>query len=441
MVLDQVSGGSRANDGALCALHGVWREFPMPDGRPRTVLEDISLTIRPNEVVALLGPSGSGKSTILRIMAGLIEPTRGDVVYHDRQLRGLNPGVAMVFQSFALYPWMTVTQNIEIILEAYGLSTSDVRDRTARAIETVGLAGFEDAYPRELSGGMKQRVGIARAFSTSPEMLFMDEPFSQVDALTAESLRAEVLDLWANKETNPSAIVLVSHDIGEVAYMADRIVVLGTNPGRVRTIVDNPLPRPRTYRSPELQRVIDHLHDIITGHELPDAPEPAVEPARPDFEPLPPVPAGEIEGLLEFLDTRNGREDLFRIAADTNRDFGQMIAVAKAAELLDLVETPKRMVVSTELGTRFELAGPQERKEIWRAQIMSLRLFQEVSDLIVRLGEVDETLVKEMMAVQLPQQDYEQMFRTLVGWGRYGEIFAYDEERGSLSAPEEDATA
>jgi NitT/TauT family transport system ATP-binding protein len=179
------------------------------------------------------------------------------------------------------------------------------------------------------------------------------------------------------------------------------------------------------------------LHDIITGHEMPDTPEPAVEPARPDFEPLPPVPAGEIEGLLEFLNTRGGREDLFRIAADTNREFGEMIAIAKAAELLDLVETPKRMVVSTELGTAFEQAGPPERKAIWRAQLMSLRIFQEVSDLISRLGEVEETLVKEMMAVQLPQQDYEQMFRTMVGWGRYGELFAYDEERGLLSAPEE----
>jgi len=421
-------------DDCLCAVKGVSRDFPLPNGTPRSVIEDINLAIRPNEVVALLGPSGCGKSTILRIMAGLIEPTRGEVTYHGQTLHGLNPGVAMVFQSFALFPWMTVTGNIEIVLHAAKFSPEEVQSRAHKAIHMVGLAGFEEAYPRELSGGMKQRVGMARAFSMNPEMLFMDEPFSQVDALTAESLRAEVLDLWAVKETNPSSILLVSHDIKEVAYMADRIVVLGANPGRVRTIVESRLPRPRDYRSPELQKLVDRLHDIITGSELPDIPRSIPPPALPEFEPIPAVTSTEIIGLLEFLDARGKREDLFRIASSTNHEFGQMIAVAKAAELLDLVDTPKRMVVLTDIGARYVAAGPDERKSIWRKQLLTLRLFQEACDLVKRLGEVEQDLIMEIIAMRMPYENYERVFDTFVGWARFGDLFAYDDQLGILSA-------
>ena len=235
----------------LCETRNVSHDFVMPNGAKLRVLEDISVVIKPSEVVALLGPSGCGKSTILRIMAGLIQPTQGDVIYRGEKVRGLTPGVAIVFQSFALYPWMTVTENIEVVLRAAGLPSEEIRERAERAIRTVGLTGFEEAYPRELSGGMKQRLGIARALSVNPEILFMDEPFSHVDALTAESLRAEVLDLWAPQGSNPSSILMVSHDINEVVYMADRIIVLSSHPGRVRTIVQNPLPRPRDQRSPQ----------------------------------------------------------------------------------------------------------------------------------------------------------------------------------------------
>jgi NitT/TauT family transport system ATP-binding protein len=422
------------NDDFLCAVRGVWQEFPLPNGKPRAVLENIDLAIRPNEVVALLGPSGCGKSTILRILAGLIRPTRGEVIYHGAPLVGLNPGVAMVFQSFALFPWMTVTANVRIVLEAAGIASDEVSERAMSAIKLVGLSGFEEAYPRELSGGMKQRVGMARAFSMNPEMLFMDEPFSQVDALTAEGLRSEVLELWAEKEKNPSSILLVSHDIKEVAYMADRIVVLGANPGAVRTIVDNRLPRPRDYRSAGVARLVDQLHDIITGHELPDVPEPLPERAALQFEPIPPVPASEIVGLLDFLDARGGTEDLFRIAADTNREFGRMISVTKAAEMLDLVDTPKRLVVLTDVGTRFVGAGPDERHVIWRTQLLGLRLFQEVQALVQRLGEVDQTLVMEMMVMRIPNENYELMFETLVGWARFGDLFTYDERTGIISS-------
>src|SRR5579871_1411637 len=313
----------------LCEVRNVWHDFTLPTGKILRVLEDINLAVKGHEVVALLGPSGCGKSTILRILAGLIQPTRGEVLYHGEPLHGLNPGVAIVFQSFALYPWMTVTENVQTVLKAAGLSREEVVQRAERTIRLVGLSGFEEAYPRELSGGMKQRIGMARALSVEPEILLMDEPFSQVDALTAESLRAEVLDIWSAKERHLSSILMVSHDIKEVVYMADRIVILGANPGKVRTVVENKLPRPRDYRSQAVLALVDQLHEIITRTEMPDVPAPAAQRALAMIEPLPEATSSEIVGLLEYLDAREGKEDVFRIASDTNREFGRLITVVK----------------------------------------------------------------------------------------------------------------
>jgi NitT/TauT family transport system ATP-binding protein len=417
---------------ALCELRHVDKEFPQGGGAPLRVLQDVSLAVRPNEVVALLGPSGCGKSTILRILAGLATPTRGEATYHGAPLTGLNPGVGFVFQSFALFPWMTVTENVEAVLETKGLSREEIAERAARAIKTVGLAGFEEAYPRELSGGMKQRVGMARAFSIDPELLFMDEPFSQVDALTAESLRAEVIDIWAAKDKNPSSIVMVSHDIKEVAYMADRIVVLDANPGRVRTVVENALPRPRDYRSSGLLQLVDRLHDIITGMELPDV---AAPPAPAAFEPIPHVGPGQTIGLLEYLDARGGQDDVFRIASDTDQEFGKLFAVVNAAELLDLVDTPKRQVILSHEGAQLVKASPEGRKALWREHIRKLRLFGEVEAALLRQPEhkVDRDFVLELVALNMPNEDYDAMFDTFVGWARFADLFSYDEETGEVA--------
>jgi NitT/TauT family transport system ATP-binding protein len=420
---------------ALCELRSVRHDFTMPDGTPRTVLEDVDVAVRQGEVVALLGPSGCGKSTILRILAGLIQPTSGQVLYRGEPLTGLNPGVAMVFQSFALYPWMTVTGNISIVLEARGLGRDEIAERVGSSIRMVGLKGFEDAYPRELSGGMKQRVGMARALSTRPQMLFMDEPFSQVDALTAEALRAEVLDIWAAKDQQMSSILMVSHDIKEVAYMADRIVVLGSNPGRVRTVVDNKIPRPRDYRSPDVLRLVDQLHDVITGAEMPDAP-PAAGPEPEQhaaFEPLPDAAVGGIVGVAEFLDARRGREDLFRIAAESGEEFGVIINLVKAGEMLDLFDTPKRVVVLTAVGERFVKASPDDRKEIWRERLLTLRLFREVRAMIEKDGEVHREMVLSMIHFIMPHESYDKAFLTLVQWARFGDLFVYDEASETLA--------
>lgn len=277
------------------------------------MIEDFNLKIYENEVVALIGPSGCGKSTLIRIGAGLLDADKGEVQYRGVPLKGLNPGVAVVFQSFALYPWMSVEGNVQVVLSALGLSEDQVKEKASRAIQMVGLEGFEEAFPRELSGGMKQRVGMARALAVNPEILLMDEPFSHVDSLTAEALRAELLDIWKDRDRNPSSILMVSHDIKEVAFMADRIVVLSANPGRIRTIVDNPLPRPRDTRMPSFNRLVDQLHDIITSVELPDEEvTTAVQLPNDVIEPLPRAQSNDVLGLLEYLDTQGGPAISFR---------------------------------------------------------------------------------------------------------------------------------
>ena len=421
----------------ILELRGVQKSFDRGTGKPLRVLEDINLDVRPNEVLALIGPSGCGKSTILRIFAGLIKPTKGKVRYRGKKQEGLNSNVAIVFQGFALYPWMTVEANVEAVLQAKGLDAITVKERTNKAIRMVGLEGFEEAFPRELSGGMKQRVGMARALSVDPEILFMDEPFSQVDALTAEGLRAEILDIWDDAERNPSSILMVSHDIKEVAYMADRIVVLSANPGRIRTIVDNPLARPRDTRSPEFLRLVDQLHDIITSAELPDISVTTVESTMEErdlVEPLPTSRNADMLGLLEFLDTQGGTCDLFQVVAHTHVAFGEVLATVKGLEMLELVDTPKRNVEFTPLGKRFVQGDMDERKLIWRDQLMELKLFRVIRELMeLREGQLTREEVLQEITARLPMEDAEATFETLVAWGRFGEVFAYREEKEMLT--------
>jgi len=273
---------------------------------------------------------------------------------------------------------------------------------------------------------------MARALVVDPEILFMDEPFSQVDALTAESLRAEVLDIWSRKSHNPSSILMVSHDIREVAFMADRIVVLGgNNPARIRTIVRDALPRPRDYQSSECLALINELHGVITGSELPEA-----GPGGPrEFEPLPHVSPMEIVGLLEYLDARGGKGDVFRIAAQTNHEFGQMITIVKAAEMLNFVDTPKSAVILEPSGRRFVQAGQEERKTIWRTQLLQLSLFNEVVAVLRKLRShtIEKDFVLETIVLRMPQEDYERVFETFIAWARFGELFAYDEATETMT--------
>jgi NitT/TauT family transport system ATP-binding protein len=384
-----------------------------------------------------VGPNGAGKSTLLRILSGLLQPTKGEVRWHGERLRGLNLSVAMVFQNFALVPWMTTEENVRMVLRARELPEDEVRAKAARAIQKVGLDGFEEAFPRELSRGAKQRVGVARALAVDPEILVMDDPFSQVDALTAEALRQEILDIWSDADNNPSSIVLVSHSISEAVLMGDRVAILSGTPSGIKTVVDIPLPRPRDPRSPEFRRLVDQLHDIIASAELPDV---SVTTVTQDLdqdiiEPLPFANSGDVLGLLEFLDTQQGGScDLFQVVAHTHVPFEKVLPIVKGAEMMDFVDTPKRGVVLTQLGKRFVAADMDSRKDIWKAQLLELKLFRVVKDLIeMREGELSKEELLHELSVRLPMENLDHTFETLVGWGRMGELFAYREDRGVLT--------
>ncbi len=282
---------------------------------------------------------------------------------------------------------------------------------------------------------MKQRVGIARALAVEPEILCMDEPFSQVDALTAETLRGEVVKFWSDKETNPKTIFMVSHDVKEVVFMATRIVVMGAKPGRIRRVIENKLPYPRDYRAPEFQRLVDEIHAVITETEMPDVPAAPAAPARaPVWEPLPDAGATEVIGLCEVLDDHGGKADVFHLVEHIGQEFGRVLAVTKAAELLDLVDTPKQDVVLTPDGKRFLAASVPERKAMFRERAAGLRIFHDVLQLIERADEhaVDVEVVLEALALRLPYEDPERMLRTLVNWGRHADLFDHDVERGKL---------
>jgi NitT/TauT family transport system ATP-binding protein len=420
----------------LLELRSVQVRFPRPGSTPLRALEDIRMDVRPDEILCLLGPSGAGKSTLLRVIAGLVEPAQGEVRLKGTKLEGLNHEAAMVFQNFALVPWMTVDQNVKLVLEARGFSDEEVSRRAGKAIQKVGLEGFEEAYPRELARGSKQRVGLARAFAVEPLILLMDEPFSQVDPLTAEALRAEIHDIWHDPDTNPSAIVMVSHSIREAVLMADRIGIMSGNPGTLRTLIDVPLPRPRDSKSPAFMKLVDQVHDAIASAELPDIQVTTVSSAieQDEVEPLPHCQSGHILGLLEFLGSSGGRADLFQVASHNQVPFERVLPIVKAAEMLDFVDTPRRMVELTPLGKRFVDAGMDERKDLWKAQLLELKLFRVVKELMEhREGELSKEELEQELVTRLPMEDPEHTFETLVAWSRFGELFAYREERGVLT--------
>lgn len=428
----------------ICTLRGIEMAYPGSSGRGVKVLDGIDLEVRESEVLALLGPLGCGKSTLMRILCGLLHPTAGEVLYRGSPLRGLNPGVAIVFQNFALIPWLDVAENVEVALHAKGLAPVERRARLRRVLDLVGLEGYETAYPRELSGGIKQCVGIARALAVEPEILCLDEPFSQVDALTAQKLRVEMLNLWIDREKNPKTILLVSHDVTEVAFLANRIVVFDTNPGRIQRVVENPLPYPRNPRAQEFRAFVERLHDVITHAILPDVPAEEAAAAGLLVEPLPDATAGEIIGLLEALDDHHGEMEIFRFANEIGAEYGRLIAVIKAAEDLGFVDTPRRKVIFTELGQRFVKCDVNGRKSLFNVQLRQHALFRVVLKMLHNAadGELDKELILDELALLLPSEDPEKIFDVLVNLGRYGELVTYDLDRDkvALHRPAENGT-
>ncbi len=416
---------------ALFEARSIDKYYPLPDGQTLHVLDHIDFVIYPNEIVAIIGPSGCGKSTFLRILAGLIPPTKGQIFHHGRELKGLVPDMSMVFQSFALYPWMSVKQNIEVVLKAAHISVQEMEKKTKEAIALIGLEGFENAYPRELSGGMKQRVGIARALVLNPEMLFMDEPFSEVDAFTAEVLREEVLRIWAEKELRLSSILFVSHDIHEVAFMADRIIVLGMNPAKVRAIIENKIPRPRDYRSEEFLKLVEQLHDTY-GHIKPPLQK---APKKEKIGPLLPVTNDEILGLLEYLKMHGGSQNIFTIGAHRNQHFDKVTIVLQAAELLDFIEIVHRTVTLSKKGNEFLKGGMETRQRLWREQLLSIPLFIKTCELLKNAPNksLGREQLMSFLTRELPFQNVVSQLHTLVRWGYYGGLFTYHKKAKQLT--------
>jgi len=427
----------------LVRLSRVEHLFTLPSGKTLPVLGDINFTLRAGELVAILGPSGCGKSTLIRIIAGLLTPTHGEVAYRGRPIVEPNPHTALVFQQFALFPWLTVAQNIEQALIPRGIALEVRRQRVADIITLIGLDGFEEVYPRELSGGMKQRVGIARALVVHPELLCMDEPFSQVDALTAETLRAEVVNLWRDREQYPLSILLVSHDIHEVALMASRILVMTANPGRIKTVMENTLPYPRDPHTPAYQAFVDRLHGIITGLYMPEE-EPKAQPVTiltglvgvRAMAPVPPVGVRDIIGILEAVKNRGGNVDFFELTAEMGRTFTRILLAIKAAELLGFLETPQDHLVLTELGHQFVTATRKMRKQLFRAQLIQLPLVKRLRDMIEHSPEhaLTNDVLLEELAIQCPQEDPKRSLRILINWGRFADLWAYQPATAVLIA-------
>ncbi len=426
----------------LAELVSVSKSFVDDAGRELEVLRDVSLAIATGEIVVVLGPSGSGKSTLRRILVGLAAPSRGEVRCRGEPLRGVHPGAAIVFQGFALFPWLTVQQNVAVGLGEHGRSRDHGLATVRRVIDLVGLEGFEEAYPKELSGGMKQRVGIARALAKEPELLCMDEPFSALDVLTAEALRSEVLKLWLSKDSGPKSILLITHHVEEAVFLGDRIVVLGAKPGHVREVIRNDLPHPREPRSPEFAERVALVHAAITRIHLPDEVTPGVPPPRPPLHlpdevlsPVPTVGITEITGLLEILADHGGELDVFALNRQTAFEFGHTIAVVKAGELLDLLDTPKNRVRMTARGRDYVAGSPDARKAILHQRLLRLPLFRFVAGMLrvaegARLPIV--TVEVELGRRLPPSEPVDRLVDTVIGWGRNAELFGFNAASAEL---------
>jgi ABC-type nitrate/sulfonate/bicarbonate transport system, ATPase component len=435
---------TQAESRTVLEVRGVRRAFSRPHGEPLTVLENVDLSLQRGEIVGLLGRSGSGKSTLLRIVAGLIRASAGGVHYRGGLLNGPADGIAMVFQHFALFPWLTVLQNVELGLEAQGMPAAQMRERALRAIDLIGLDGFANAFPRELSGGMRQRVGFARALVMNPSVLLMDEPFSALDVLTAETLRTDFLDLWSESKLPIDSVLLVSHNIEEAVLICDRILLFSSNPGRVAAEVRIPLKHPRSRHDPRFRHLVDDIYARMT--------------ARPAGgrlagltgigERLPEVSTNLLAGLIEALAAPpyNGRADLPLIAQALALEVDELFPIAETLQMLGFAELISGDILLTPLGRDFAVADPQPRKEIFSRQLtaripLAAHIVQVLED---RRGHrAPAVRFLSEMEDSLSDAAAEQTLRAVTTWGRYAELFTYDDDSESfrLVEPEVESPA
>ncbi|MGA8433065.1 MAG: nitrate/sulfonate/bicarbonate ABC transporter ATP-binding protein [Candidatus Sulfotelmatobacter sp.] len=451
---------------AIIEARAVEKSYPQPDGTQVQVVGPTDLAIEPGKIIALLGASGCGKSTLLRILSGLSQPSAGELLWHGKPLSEQTLNVAIVFQSFALFPWLTVLENVEAPLEARGVADVERRKRALRALDTVGLDGFETAYPKELSGGMKQRVGFARALVVEPEVLFMDEPFSALDVLTAENLRSELLELWLNKKMPTSAIFIVTHNIEEAVMLSDRIIVLGRHPARIRSDFNVRLKHPRDRKSARFVELVDYIYKIMTEpdieHTLPDA-EATAEIILPPgglkaaqagktgapvktakYQMLPHARVGGIAGLLELLHDRGGREDLFRLSEELVMDVEDLLPILEGCVLLGFAYLKEGDVQISPQGVIFADADIQARKMLFReAALAHVTILKQIDSILRRKSDhsMSDEFFHDILDEHFAEDEVQRQFDTAMNWGRYAEIFDYDRESGRLLLTEPSAEA
>lgn len=433
---------------SLVRLLGVTKVYTQPDNYDIRVLDDIDFQIKPGEFIALLGPSGSGKSTLLRIITGLSKPSYGTVLYRARPIDGPNPHAAMVFQSFALYPWLTVQQNVELGLVAKGLPPDQRQKRAIDLIDLIGLNGYEDAFPKELSGGMRQRVGFARALAVDPELLCMDEPFSALDFLTAENLRSELLDLWLESRIPTRAILMVTHGIEEAVYMADRIVILSKNPARIVADLPNLLPYPRNRKSPEFVQMVDQVYKIVTGWDdletdVRTAQEVVPNPSGDEDHPrLKAIPYGHISmlsGLLELVADRGGHDDLYRLGAELFLEVDDLLPVTETAELFQFAEVREGDLFLTELGHTFVEQDVNDRKAIFREQLKDIPIVRLITRVLRTKSNhaMNKEFFTDILEEHFSIDEAERQLTTAINWGRFADLFHYDTDTEQLYLDED----
>lgn len=429
----------------------VEKYYAQPSENRIQVISPTDLSIVAGEIVALLGPSGSGKSTLLRMLAGLSKPSGGEVFWHGRPIEAVQINVSIVFQSFALFPWLTVLENVEAPLKARGMAAEERRERSLKILDTVGLDGFQAAFPKELSGGMKQRVGFARALVVEPEVLFMDEPFSALDVLTAENLRSELLELWHKKTIPTQAIFLVTHNIEEAVLLADRIIVLGRNPGHVRTDFKvASLAQPRDRKAPAFTQLVDYIYKVLT--------RPDVTPALPNletgrrardqrqmrYEMLPHARPGGIAGLLELVIDSGGRDDIYRLADDLAFEIDDLLPIVDAAQLLDFLKVEEGDAVITPAGRAYAESEILQQKELFRvAALEHVLLLRQITRALNSKSDhtVPEEFFLDMLDEQFSDEETQRQLDTAINWGRYAELFDFDASRRRFVLPEVEETA
>jgi NitT/TauT family transport system ATP-binding protein len=423
---------------ALLEVQDVYRAFPKPGGGELSVLEGVDLTLKEGEIVGLLGRSGSGKSTLLRLISGLAHPNGGTITYLGRPVDGPARGIAMVFQSFALFPWLTVLENVELGLEALRLPSDEIRKRALAAIDLIGLDGYESAYPRELSGGMRQRVGFARALVVHPNILLMDEPFSALDVLTAENLRTDFLELWSEGQLPIKGVILVTHNIEEAVLMCDRVLLFSTNPGRIVTEIKVPMRQPRDRQDPAFGALIDRIYVEMTARRDRHAPKLDRIAGTGFAMILPEVSMGLISGLIEAVSASpyNGTADLPEIASDLQMEIDELFPVVETLQLLRMAEVEDAEIRLTETGKRFANEETDERKRIF-ARLL-IRYVPFAAHIRRVLDERDShtapksRFIDELEDHMTPDMA-EQTLSAVIGWARFGEIFAYDDDTGMFS--------